>query len=270
MKKFNLNKLKQIIDSLKEVFLTRIGKKPSLEPKLAIPDVFGEFDGSALLEYTGEGYEQMNDLLWGIKPPFYNSVFQTVKDIVEITESMQTRDISDNVVYRGTQLDLYPDLRNIQVGMKLPLKGLTSTSLDRTTAEFFSDNAKNDRTPLIFKIHIDSNTPFIRPDFNSPIYHIEKEVLLPPAIYEVVGVTPSKGADNPTEVELRMKELIDIRDLLIDGLDYILDNDPLETHHIEPHRVMEIKDKVDFFYTQKSKMGFYEFVKCKSSNTLEP
>lgn len=252
MKPINTRK---IIDSLKEIFLSRIGKNP---PKI-LPDKnkeeLGDFDGGGLDRYTGEDYKAINAFLWH-KEEYLGGIDglkQIIKDIIEINEGMScSQDMCNTMVYRGTRLSHYPELLNIREGMTLPLKAITSTSLDYLTAEIFTENNSFgflSCNPLIFKIKLDEKTPFRRPNKGS-IYE-EEEIILPPAEYEVVNVIPSKSQYSANEVELKLKNTLDINELIINALDHLLENDPLETHFIYPKDIEKLKNKVNNYFRKK-------------------
>lgn len=248
---------RKIIDSLKEIFLSRIGKNsPQILPDKN-KEALGDFDGGGLDRYTWEDYKAINAFLWHKEEYFggIDGLEQIIKDIIEINEGMScSQDMCNTMVYRGTKLSHYPELLNIKEGMTLPLKAITSTSLDYLTAEMFTENNSFgflSCDPLIFKIKLDEKTPFLRPNNQGSIYEIEEEIILPPAEYEVINVIPSKSQFSAHEVELKLKNTLDINELIINALDHLLENDPLETHFIYPQDIEKLKNKVNNYFKKK-------------------
>lgn len=250
--------------NLRDIFLTRIGKILPAENNDSLDQ--NNFDGDSLVRYTGEDYRAINALLWH-KEEFLGGIEgleQAVKDVIEITDNMScTPQANDTFVYRGTKIDHYPELLGLKKGMTLPLNGITSTSLDYETAEFFTENnnvAFERSSPLIFKIKLDDKTPFSRPTSLSTLCEIEQEVILPPAEYEIVSVTPSKSKYSATEVEMKPTKTLDIQKLIIDGLDYLIDNDPMKTHDIFTEDIIKLKKKVNNYYKKKRREKIRNFL----------
>lgn len=277
MKKISFEKIQ---NSLREIFLTRIGKIYHNITKTIVPnDELDNFDGGGLNRYTEDDYVAINSFLWQ-KEEFFNGIRgleRIVKDIIEITENMElTSTHREHVVYRGTSLHHYPELLDIKKGMKLPLKSLTSTSLDYTTAEMFADMSSLEHTPknyspLIFKITFGDNTPFSRPNTEGTLYEIEEEVVLPPCEYEVVDVHPQGNRKySALEVEMKFKQPLNVQQLIIDGLDHILQDDPLDTHNIYPEDIVNLKRKVNNYYKRKKSEKIRECINREiEDNSME-
>lgn len=282
MKKINTRK---ILDSLSDIFLNRIGSEPNApsHPREVFLSRIGkiqdirpqekykketleDFDEESLDRYVAEDYVAINSLLWHKEEYFggIEGLERIVKDIIEITDNMSCDPSAKSAtVYRGTKLDHYPDLLNIKKGMTLPLKALTSTSLEYATAEIFTEN-NNDgflrSNPLIFTIKIDGKTPFIRPTTLGTLYEIEQEIILPPAEYEVIDIKPGTGKYSYTEVEMKLKKPLDIQQLIIDGLDYLIDNDPMDTHGIFTEDIVRLKNKVNNYYKKKRSQKIRDYI----------
>ena len=199
--------------------------------------------------YVDHGYLGVNNFLWKQEEHYggFNGLEDTIKTIIGVTENMElTKD--SMVLYRGTNSMLFPEIEKAESGMLIPFRGITSTATEFDIAQYFTQNnprALSEVKPLIFKINIDKNKPHYKIDDDSG----EKEVILPPAIYEVVSITDKNGAK---VVEINQKELLDMENLILEGLDHINENIE-DFNKIKPQHVENLRKRVLNFYNHLEK-----------------
>ena len=200
--------------------------------------------------YVDHGYLGVNNFLWRQKESYggFEGLEDTIKTIIGITENMELTENS-MTLYRGTNAVLFPELENAESGTLVPLRGITSTATDFKMANYFTENnprALSEVKPLIFKINVDKNKPHYKVD---NISEGEKEVILPPAIYEIASVSNINGVK---VVEMNQKELLDIENLILDGLHHI--NENIEDYNkIKAHHIENLRKRVLNFYNHMEK-----------------
>lgn len=237
--------LKSLLNNFKNTFLTRVEKE---RPPAVIFDEnnLSAFDGCGKLRYAIEGYIKINNFLWQSDCSYADDELEEiVKDIIEISTQMSTFQ-EDTVLYRGTKVNLFPELKHLKQGMEIDLNGITSTSYNRKTALSFTENNCEDFDiidPLIFKIKVEQGGLYTRPPRLKEIYEIENEFILHPAKYLVTKIITRN--DNTTIVELTQKELLDIHTQIINGLNFVLNNPRSDIH---PTQVELLKNKVNYYF----------------------
>lgn len=206
-------------------------------------------DGSS--SYIDHGYIGVNNFLWKQEEHYggFKGLEDTIKDIIGITENMNLTD-KKLTLYRGTNEMLFPGIENVEKGIIIPFRGITSTSTDLEMANYFTQNnprALEQVKPLIFKINVDKNKPHLQV---GNLNEDEKEIILPPSLYEVVDVTT---LDNGVKVvEINQKELLDVKDLMIEGLTHIEEN--IDSYdNIKPNHIQNLKTRVEKFYSHIDK-----------------
>lgn len=206
-----------------------------------------------LQQYLGHGYLAVNTFLWRTEASDqgdYKNLRQTISNVVGVSELMD-RSESSRVLYRGTNASLLvDDISKIEEGMMIPFRGFTSTSTKLDIANYFTENnprALDDVRPVVFQINVDKGRSCFE-DQDAKTGEGESEVILPPAIYEVRRVTQQQNGIPIIEVDQR--ELLDVEDLIMDGLDYIKENIN-EVPKISASQIEEVRAKVKSYYNHR-------------------
>lgn len=166
-----------------------------------------------------------------------------ISDILNIVKDMKPQG-APTTVYRGTYDHYYPMLDDSVIGQTLSLKSITSTSTTQSVADIFANiyDGMQDHNSLVFKIDIPSEMPTIKVKTEQ---YDEDEIILHPAEYKIKSIEDFKAGKNAKYklVTLEPTRLLDIKPLILDGLDQAKQNhlEPMNKWMIDRNRE-ELKD----------------------------
>ena len=155
-----------------------------------------------------------------------------VKNAIELSKTMQPRK-KGITTYRGADSGNFKDIINLSeqeiVGQEIPIRAFSSSSTSKDVAGRFSrenSSSKNaQRLILQFDIERGRHSYDVKYGFDNVSRQIahEKETILPPAVYEIVGARRVQSFEgyngNYLILQMRQKELLDIKDLINMNLD---------------------------------------------------
>lgn len=146
-----------------------------------------------------------------------------ISDIFNIVKDMSPLE-NPTTLYRGTFDHYFPELDDALIGETLSLKGITSTSTNTDVAEYFANifDGTEWNGSLIFKVNAPKGMPCIR--VNTALFS-EDEVILHPAEYEIVAIESCGSSKNNFRiVTLEPRQLLDIKQIVLDGLEQAKEN----------------------------------------------
>lgn len=183
-------------------------------------------NGDSLYYYTSrDGYLWINKLLNRVSCDYEDSsnFEKTVEAICNMSGSFEPLK-TKRVVYRGTKDRHLTNILDMTFGDTIELKGFTSASDNSVIADFYARYMRagiDGTNPIIFTIDMPRGFP-CRNVCKSETNYNEWEMVFPPARYMIKDVRRKKSGE--LNVKLTPVELLDLKSLLLDGLEFVGDN----------------------------------------------